>query len=399
MHETLARYEDRLFGEAGSFDAQNLRKLGKGINPALAEKSVHALEYVAQLGRLKLPFVFVGGTAVQLLLAGGISRLSKDVDVVAPGGSADTWRRAVLEITRRFGGEVYAAREEQRDHGGLSIPALHFLIVYPTVFPSDAKPDIELDVVFAPARFPTQETPLVTHYHTPKSPASATTPTADALFGGKLTTLGPGTIGIPRGKANFDLATGKQLFDLARLVTLVRDLGVVADAYRAAYEVQLSYRAPDARPTLEAVLEDALYALKVLAAPPNAAGQDAYWSSDLRDLSQAAVKLRGYVGDKERFDRLAARRAAGMVALALVHVRHILLGGVPPQEAQARWLRHLARVQEEEQVTAAVAAAKEQLSRLPWPERPHLNIREFVGAVGPQALLYWDAVYQELRSA
>jgi hypothetical protein len=31
-----------------------------------------------------MPYVCVGSTAVQLLLAGGISQLSKDVDMLAP---------------------------------------------------------------------------------------------------------------------------------------------------------------------------------------------------------------------------------------------------------------------------------------------------------------------------
>ncbi len=130
---------------------------------------------------------------------------------------------------------------------------------------------IELDVVLAPARFPTQETALATHYYTTKEPVAATTPTVEALFGGKLTTLGPGTIGIPRGKANFDLTTGKQLFDLSHLLAHARDL-------------------------------------------------------------------------------------------------------------------------------EAVAAERARMQQVPWAERPHINIREFVTAVGPEALLYWDAVFEELAA-
>ncbi|MGI8424401.1 MAG: nucleotidyl transferase AbiEii/AbiGii toxin family protein [Chloroflexota bacterium] len=396
MHETLAKHREHLFGTDESFAAETLRALGRGTNPALAEKSTHALEYVAQLKAQGMRFVFVGGTAAQLLLAGGISRLSKDVDVVAPDSSADDWRGAVAAIAERFGTEVYQATEEQRDHGGLAIPALHFLIAYPTVFPSKAVADIELDVVLAPARFPTQETLLATHYYTTKEPMAATTPTVEALFGGKLTTLGPGTIGIPRGKANFDLATGKQLFDLSHLLAHVRDLGAVAQAYRAAYEQQRTYHAEGERPTLEAVLDDALYALKLLAAPPGANGPGEHWASDLASLSQAAVKLRGYVGDKEKFDRLAARRAAGAVALALVFVRKILLDQVPAQDAQTRWLAHLASITDSMRDQDALAAARSRIQQIPWAERPHINIREFVTAVGPKPLLSWDAVYQEL---
>ena len=399
MHDTLAKHRDRLFGTDESFAAETLRALGRGTNPALAEKSTHALEYVAQLKAQGMSFVFVGGTAAQLLLAGGVSRLSKDVDVIAPDSSADDWRRAVAAIAGRFGGEVYQATEEQRDHGGLTIPAIHFLIAYPTVFPSKAVADIALDVVLAPVRFPTQETTLATHYYTTKEPVAATTPTVEALFGGKLTTLGPGTIGIPREKANFDLTTGKQLFDLSHLLAHVRDLEVVAQAYRAAYEQQRTYHAEGKRPTLEAVLDDALYALKLLAAPPGVKGPGELWASDLAALSQAAVKLRGYVGDKEGFDRLGARRAAGEVALALVFVHKALLDGLPPQEAQARWLAHLARITDQGRDQEALADARARVQQVPWAERPHINIREFVTAVGPEALLYWDAVFAELSTS
>lgn len=405
MHPLLHRHRAQLFGRDESFAAATLRALGRGINPSLAEKSVHALEYVAQLRHLATPFVFVGGTAAQLLLAGGISRLSKDVDVLAPEGSVDDWRRAVASVAARFDGEVYQATEEAREHGGLTIPAIHFLITYPNVIPTGVAgtaTDIALDVVLSPARFPTQETALATHYYTTKQPVVVRTPTLEALFGMKLTTLGPGTIGIPRDKPNFDLAIAKQLFDLSQLLRHVRNLDSVAQAYHATYEQQRTYTPQAEGPTIEASLDDALSVLKLLAAPPGTRGPDAQWTADLAALSQAAVKLRGYVGDKEHFDRLAARRAAGEVALALVFVRKILLGELPAQEALTHWLAHLARIKEasrdQQDLAVALAAAREQVQQVPWADRPQLNIREFVTAVGPEALLYWDAVYGELHA-
>ena len=103
--------------------------------------------------------------------------------------------------------------------------------------------------------------------------------------------------------------------------------------------------------------------------------------------------------DKERFDRLAARRAAGEVALALAFVRKILLDELPTQEAQARWLAHLARIRDRARDQEALAAARARLQQVPWAERPHINIREFVTAVGPESLLYWDTVYEEVRTS
>jgi hypothetical protein len=399
MHEILARHTAALFGRDDVFGREPLRSLGRGINPALAEKAVHALEYVAQLHQTGIPFIFTGGTAAQLLLASGITRLSKDVDVIAPEGDVDDWRQAVRRVAKRFGDEVYVAEEEQRDHGGLNIPAAHFLIRYPTIFPSDTTPDIELDVVFASVGFPTQETRLATRYYDTKEALAASTPTVEGLLGGKLSALGPGTIGIPRGKSNFDVATGKQLFDVSHLFDVAKDLGAVARSYRSAYEQQVTYHPPDARPTIEVALEDAMYALKLLSAQPGTKGPNPEWHDDLSALSQAAPKLRGYVGDRERFDRVGARRAASRTALGLALVRSILLGHLTPDEAQVRWENHRSRIAAEEGVPQAIAAAASRLRQISWDERPHIHLREFPQTVGPEALLFWDAAYQEIVAA
>ncbi len=399
MHEELARHADVLFGRDDVFGQDHLRSLGRGINPALAEKAVHAIEYVAQLMGAGIPFIFTGGTAAQLLLAAGITRLSKDVDVIAPDGEPDDWRRVVRDIASRFGGDVYVAEEEHREHGGLSIPAIHFLVRYPTVFPSDTSADIELDVVFAPIGFATQDTRLASPFYDTKVPLAVHTPTVEGLLGGKLSALGPGTIGIPRDKPNFDVATGKQLFDVSRLFELATDLGAVAESYRAAYDQQISYHPAEARPSLEATLADGLYALKLLAAMPGAKGPNPEWAGDLGALSQAAPKLRGYVGDRERFDRVGARRAASEVSLGLVLVRGILFGHQSASEALARWAAHRARIGHERNDPAAVRAAAERLRQVPWTERPHIHLKEFPQTVGPEALLYWDAAYRELRES
>lgn len=89
-----------------------------------------------------------------MLLGGSLARLSNDVDLIAQEGDRAAWAQAVHQVARRFNSEVYDVTEDPRDHGGLEIPAVHFLVRYPTVFPSDNQPDIELDIVFAPTSFP-----------------------------------------------------------------------------------------------------------------------------------------------------------------------------------------------------------------------------------------------------
>ncbi len=399
MHEQLLPHADLLLGQSECFDRERIRTAARGLDPQLVEKAVHALEYVAQLARAGTPLVFTGGTAAQVLLAsrgdGDAIRLSKDVDLLSLEGTARDWRDTTASIAARFGGgDVYAVTEDPRTHGGLAIPALHFLVRYPTVFPSDARADIELDVVFGGADVPTQQTPLVTPLYRPKHDLVITTPTIGAMLGGKLTTLGPGTIGIPRTKANFDVATGKQLFDVDRLLRHVDDLQAVARSYRATYEQQVTYHPEGERPGLEAVLDDGLYVLKVLSALPGTKGPEGYWTGDLASLGDVAAKLRGYVGGAARFDRRGVMAAAARVALALVAVRQILLRR-DAGSASRRWREHRERIGETQRDAAAITAAKARLREVPWELRPHIHLKSFDQVAGGEALLCWDAVFAE----
>ncbi|OGX25029.1 MAG: hypothetical protein A3J51_02530 [Omnitrophica WOR_2 bacterium RIFCSPHIGHO2_02_FULL_45_21] len=51
------------------------------VDPALLEKSIHALALLCGLGKSSIPFVFKGGTSMILLLK-EFHRLSIDIDIV-----------------------------------------------------------------------------------------------------------------------------------------------------------------------------------------------------------------------------------------------------------------------------------------------------------------------------
>ena len=44
----------------------------------------------------------------------------------------------------------------------------------------------------------------------------------------------------------------------------------------------------------------------------------------------------------------------------------------------------------------AIKAAEDRLRPVPWEDRPHIHLKEFVQGAGPEAFLYWDAVFREL---
>lgn len=397
MHQDLEPHAAQLIGRPQCFERERLRAAGRALDPQLVEKAVHALEYVGQLARINAEMIFTGGTATQVLLASrgddDAIRLSKDVDLLSPSGDAADWRRATGQVADQFARQIYVPSEDARTHGGLTIPAIHFLVRYPTWFPSDTRPDIELDVVFGGSSVPTQKTPLKTRLFEPKEPVSVTTPTIESMLGGKLTTLGPGTIGIPRDKSNFDVATGKQLYDIDRLLRHVQDLEPVAQTYLLTYEQQITYHPENDRPSLTAVLEDGLYVLKVLSAQPGTQANDEQWTSDLASLGRVAEKLRGYVGSGSGFDRRGVAAAAARAALALSAIRIILFAGEPPSEISLRWRETRRRLAEAQRDAGQISDAKKRLREVSWEKRPHINLKTFDQLAGGEALLCWDAVF------
>src|SRR5208283_99420 len=63
-----------------SWIEQQRREIGR-VDPALLEKSIHAMALLCGLASSKMPFVFKGGTSLILLIK-DFHRLSIDVDIV-----------------------------------------------------------------------------------------------------------------------------------------------------------------------------------------------------------------------------------------------------------------------------------------------------------------------------
>src|SRR5271157_5812484 len=71
-------------GTAASFDSEKIKALlSQGIinNVANLEKAIFSLEYLGQLQREGLDFIFKGGSAIQVILREKWTRLSVDTDI------------------------------------------------------------------------------------------------------------------------------------------------------------------------------------------------------------------------------------------------------------------------------------------------------------------------------
>jgi hypothetical protein len=70
-----------IFETFNSAKIQNLLSNGLINNVSNLEKAIYSLEYLGQLKRVGLDFVFKGGSAVQVVLQDKWARLSVDVDI------------------------------------------------------------------------------------------------------------------------------------------------------------------------------------------------------------------------------------------------------------------------------------------------------------------------------
>ena len=81
--------------------ARKKQEMGS-VDPALLEKSIHAIALLCGLGESPIPFVFKGGTSMILLLK-DFHRLSIDIDIVT-----DTPRAKYEPVLADIGGKRHS---------------------------------------------------------------------------------------------------------------------------------------------------------------------------------------------------------------------------------------------------------------------------------------------------
>lgn len=217
----------------------------------LIEKVIRAFSLIELLSSSGCPFIWKGGTALMLLLAGSRHRLSIDVDVICPPG---TEIENYLKDFRRFG--FLDVETIERIQRGTNIPKSHSKFFYRIAFrEKDARPgSILLDVLYEDSYYnKVERVPVSSPFiELDDNPLLVSIPSVNDILGDKLTAFAPNTSGIPYFKGDKDchLEIAKQLYDIGRLFDSMDDLPTVASAYDKIARVELSYRRMEENPSL-----------------------------------------------------------------------------------------------------------------------------------------------------
>jgi predicted nucleotidyltransferase component of viral defense system len=205
-------------------------------DPIILEKAVFALTLLDLLARTDLDFVFKGGTALLLHLPRP-NRLSIDIDIVCNVPKPDF----EFALDQLLSNSPFLRWDEQI-RGERGLPGrrhYRFHFQSPT---QGQEMHILLDVLTEPNVLTHLiERPINCGFLEFAEPTTVKTPRLESLLADKLTAFAPGTIGVPL-TAQFSQQVIKQLFDIAQLYDHTRELSILAEDNRNAFEAEARYR-------------------------------------------------------------------------------------------------------------------------------------------------------------
>jgi hypothetical protein len=357
------------------FDVERIRShAARGVDPLVLERSLHCMEYVAQLTDAGLDFVFKGGTACQLLLGGGLQRLSIDIDL-ATRCTGEEVRSALDRVRERVGGRTYGVTSVPK-MGLDAVPLAMYNVSAPTHFPGQkADTMIKVDVVLHEPGYPVWSVPLRTFYY--ESEVMVRTPTPSSMLGDKLTTLGPRTAGLP---ASRSVDNVKQFYDVGGLLGLEFDPRAVRGAYDACFGEVAAWRDLSISP--EDGLRDLEDWCKVATCLPftTQGAQEMGRGEEVRGLARGVDGFAGYI---TRANRLTKRRLRDIASRTALLSR--LLRGGPGEATLLRFIRDPARYREV--VHERFGAVLDGVAGVDPRERWHIHLSEFKNS--PLALAAW----------
>ena len=251
----------KFIGAPENFEPARVRQLlSRGIinNIANMERAIFCLEYVGQLQKEGLDFMFKGGSAVQMLLGDKWNRLSVDVDICTDVSEAEL--KGILDgIHRKFDGKAFAYSPRREMESG--IPFYLYRIRTPPI--TEGERVILLDVLGTKPRYTTREIPLRTYFY--NSSIQVVTPTIGALLGDKLSIIGPNTIGRPLNDSRNGIEYAKHFLDIHSLSESNPNHGECVKSYREALLIQSKVRGR--RFALKECIEDAIFTCQVASLP------------------------------------------------------------------------------------------------------------------------------------
>ena len=197
-----------------------LRK-NKNTDTFILERSIYAFGLLEALCKVKMPFIFKGGTSLMLLLEHP-RRLSTDVDIIVP----------------------QVVQQERIGKNGIA--KKHYKFYYKSPVKNDTLFYILLDILFEEnhyariVRKPIKNDLL----NTQGEDLEVVLPSVDCILGDKLTAFAPHTTGIPLGIGK-ELEIIKQMYDVAALIDVFDDFEDVYNSYMAIVETEINYRGLD----------------------------------------------------------------------------------------------------------------------------------------------------------
>lgn len=220
----------------------------------LLEKTIRAFSLLESLVKSGCPFVFKGGTSLMLHL-GSTKRLSIDIDIICPPGTH------IEEYIKKYSTE-YGFDDVQLVEriSRTDVPKQHAKFFYQVSYKGGSSGDkILLDVLFEDIKYKNVVSmPIQSPFlKMDGEPVLVKLPSCEDLLGDKLTAFAPHTTGIPffKGEKNCSMEINKQLYDIASLFDVIKDLNVTNETFRNFAAVELEYRHIDKSNTT-AVLED-----------------------------------------------------------------------------------------------------------------------------------------------
>lgn len=234
---------------------QHVSKKHRKADPILVEKVIRALLLLEGLVKVKLPFVFKGGTALMLHFH-STKRLSIDIDIILPDKVMDI--EAVLQKIVEIQGftRVKLQHREKRS----DIDKAHYKLFYLPIRDSAKEEEsVLLDILFEQVHYsnliqlPIESSFLPQH----GEPLMVDIPSIEDLLGDKLTAFAPNTTGISYFKGNNSMSMEiiKQLYDIGSMFDVFQDIQVMKKTFGTFAVSELAYRKQDGV-TAEDVMED-----------------------------------------------------------------------------------------------------------------------------------------------
>ncbi len=221
-----------------SFTMEHINKLkeNKKVDINILERSIYALGLLEALAKVRMPFIFKGGTCLMLLL-NKPRRLSTDIDIVVqPGTDIERYIKSASVIF------PFKNFEKQVRKGKNNIEKVHYKFIYDS--PVQKKEFyILLDILFEENHYEkVTEKPIISEILSTEQPEIfVKVPTADCILGDKLTAFAPHTTGIPF-DVDKNLEVIKQMFDVACLSEVYENFDDVISTYYKTSKAEIEYR-------------------------------------------------------------------------------------------------------------------------------------------------------------